>query len=655
MTRFTHKSKIAFSTIIITFILWTVTTIFIESQALSHIKSHGKIINISGIQRMLSQKITLHASMYLNKYDTNLEQELNPLLSKFNDNYIYIRDFIDESNPNLESLYLSMDNKSLKFLEIVKKFINNPTKDNFNNLYVDSQIILPLLDKAVFDFEKMHELELKHLKNLKIGLEFFIYFILFLEVVFLAIPAIKEKLEIESELNQLKNAIDKTTIVSKTDSNGIITYVNEQFESISGYKKDELIGKPHNMVRHEDMQKSVFKEIWKTIKNKQTWHGVIKNRHKDGGYYVVDAYIIPLLDSKNDIIEYIAIRHDITELDKFKEILKKQLDDTNSSMEEQSHYLLEYEQAIDNTNAIAKTDLNLTLTHVNSKYAELSKYSEDEMIGRPITSFVAEESLTNVDEILKTIISGETYSDIFKGKPKSGKPYYTKTFIKPMKNLEGKLNEILFIKSDVTDLIELQNEITKTQREIVEKLGNAGEKRSKETGDHVKRVADYSYLLAKLAGLSEDEATLLKDASPMHDIGKIAIADEILNKPGKLTVEEFEIMKLHTQYGYDIIGSSEREILKAASIVANQHHEKYDGSGYPQGLKDEQIHIYGRITAIADVFDALGHDRVYKKAWELSAILELLEKEKGTHFDPNLVDLFLNNLDKFLEIKQKYD
>jgi HD-GYP domain-containing protein (c-di-GMP phosphodiesterase class II) len=141
----------------------------------------------------------------------------------------------------------------------------------------------------------------------------------------------------------------------------------------------------------------------------------------------------------------------------------------------------------------------------------------------------------------------------------------------------------------------------------------------------------------------------------MHDVGKIGIPDAILNKPGKFTDEEFEVMKSHAELGYKMLKHSSKSILKAAAIVAYEHHEKWDGSGYPRGLKGEEIHIYGRITAIADVFDALGSDRVYKKAWPLKKILNLFEEEKGKHFDPILTELFLDNLEHFLAAKENIE
>ncbi|MCY9664076.1 HD domain-containing protein [Paenibacillus alginolyticus] len=200
----------------------------------------------------------------------------------------------------------------------------------------------------------------------------------------------------------------------------------------------------------------------------------------------------------------------------------------------------------------------------------------------------------------------------------------------------------------------LTNEIEETQKEIIFRMGEIGESRSKETGNHVKRVAEYSYLLALGLGMSQEEAELLKMASPMHDIGKVAIPDSILTKPGKLTDEEFKLMQNHTRIGYNLLKNSNRHILKTAAVVAYEHHEKWNGRGYPRGIKGEEIHIYGRITAIADVFDALGSERVYKKAWELDRILQLFKEEQGEHFDPKVVDAFFQQLPSILQVRDQY-
>lgn len=229
-------------------------------------------------------------------------------------------------------------------------------------------------------------------------------------------------------------------------------------------------------------------------------------------------------------------------------------------------------------------------------------------------------------------------------------------------NRPDELGEISFAIQDMSKSIEdgiqeiesLNDEITNTQKEIIYTMGEIAETRSKETGHHVKRVAEYSKLLALKLGLPKEEAELLKLASPMHDIGKVGIPDAILNKPGKLTFEEFEVMKTHAQIGYEMLKHSNKPILQTASIVARDHHEKWNGKGYPRGLKGDDIHIYGRITAVADVFDALGSDRAYKKAWEDEKIFNLFKEERGEHFDPKIIDIFFENLDEIFEIRNRF-
>ncbi|ACN15800.1 two-component response receiver and regulator protein [Desulforapulum autotrophicum HRM2] len=204
------------------------------------------------------------------------------------------------------------------------------------------------------------------------------------------------------------------------------------------------------------------------------------------------------------------------------------------------------------------------------------------------------------------------------------------------------------------DNLSLTREIVETQKEVIYTLGEIVETRSKETANHVIRVAEFCYLLAQKYGIDPTCAERLKLASPMHDIGKIGIPETILHKPGRLTKEEFEIIKTHAETGYYILKNSKRQILQTAAIVAWQHHEKWDGSGYPQGLSREDIHIYGRITAVADVFDALSHKRCYKDAWSMDRIMELFKKESGKHFDPALMDIFLAEKERFVEINERF-
>ncbi len=195
------------------------------------------------------------------------------------------------------------------------------------------------------------------------------------------------------------------------------------------------------------------------------------------------------------------------------------------------------------------------------------------------------------------------------------------------------------------------SEIEVGQLELICTLTELMESTSDETGRHIKRVSDLSKLLATLhKSISEEETKIIFNASPMHDIGKITIKKEILDKPSRLTESEFCDMKKHTTNAHHFLKKSKRKLIQAADIIAHQHHEKWNGTGYPQGLKGEEIHIYGRIVALADVLDALTHVRVYKRPWSFQKATKYIIEHKGTQFDPYLVELFENNLESFKKI-----
>ncbi len=208
-----------------------------------------------------------------------------------------------------------------------------------------------------------------------------------------------------------------------------------------------------------------------------------------------------------------------------------------------------------------------------------------------------------------------------------------------------------------TQAIKLLNQqLIETQKELVVRLGDVIETRSKETGNHVRRVAYISRLLALSYGLDMAAAEKLRMASPLHDVGKIGIPDAVLNKAGRLSPEEFELIKTHTSIGHDMLKNSDQPIIQAGAIIAEQHHERWDGQGYPQGLTGENIHIFGRITCIADIYDALRQKRHYKDAWSEQATLEYIRENSGTIFDPQLVDILLSlreDINQILSIYQQ--
>lgn len=329
------------------------------------------------------------------------------------------------------------------------------------------------------------------------------------------------------------------------------------------------------------------------------------------------------------------------------------------------------------------TDLSGKIVYASEAFCTISKYSKEELLGKN-HNIVRNEDMPSelFKELWQTLKSGKSWKGEIKNRTKDGGYYWVSAHIEPYHNTSGQVIGYHALREDITDkkaleeiqkdmenmneylteevhrrikdIVALNKDIRETQKEIIFTMGTIGESRSKETGNHVKRVAEYSRLLAEYSGMDKFHAQMLKEASPMHDIGKVGIPDAILNKPGRHTAQESEIMRTHTTLGYDMLRHSDKELLQIAATIAYEHHEKYDGSGYPRGLAGEDISLYARITAVADVFDALGSARVYKKAWKDEDIVAMFQEEKAKHFDPLLVDVFLNNIDDFQSIRDQY-
>lgn len=212
-------------------------------------------------------------------------------------------------------------------------------------------------------------------------------------------------------------------------------------------------------------------------------------------------------------------------------------------------------------------------------------------------------------------------------------------------NLKTVIITALRAYKSIVTIQHLNHEIDQTQKELIYTLGEIAESRGIGLGRHVERVGNISALLAEKMNIPINKLETIRLSASMHDIGKMAINDSILNKPGRLTTEEFEQMKKHCSYGYEILKNSDRDLLKTAAIIAYEHHENYDGSGYPRGLKGEEIHLISRIVALVDVFDALATKRVYKDIWPQEEILTYIKSQSGLKFDPEVVTIFFANID----------
>ncbi|OHD08368.1 MAG: hypothetical protein A2Y34_17335 [Spirochaetes bacterium GWC1_27_15] len=280
-----------------------------------------------------------------------------------------------------------------------------------------------------------------------------------------------------------------------------------------------------------------------------------------------------------------------------------------------------------------------------------------DFIHKNIKDVVSKDMYKKIEEVVKNKASyfgSNIYVIYFMSENNSQNIVYLEGY-RELNDWEKNLINIFVMNVSIAyDNLYLNEEMENSQKEIIFTLGEIIENRSHETSNHVKRVSEYAKFLALKLGFSDEESEVLRVASALHDIGKIAIPDMILNKPGSLDNQEFEIMKKHCQIGNHLLEFSTRNIFRASTVIALQHHEKYNGKGYPCGIKGKEIHIYSRITAIADVFDALSHNRVYREAWNIDKVIDFFKNESGKHFDPEIVDIFLSNIEEIIKINEKF-
>ncbi len=314
------------------------------------------------------------------------------------------------------------------------------------------------------------------------------------------------------------------------------------------------------------------------------------------------------------------------------------------------------------------TVLNIDKSFIYAKSSGFTAYEDSQKQKYNIVASTG-DFVGNENKPLDEVVSQEVLNNLNKALEKKENIFTDKTFAGYFETESGEHSLIYFqsqrtftdIDYDLISIyatnvaiafenISLNNEIKDTQKELIYILSDVVEGYSRETAIHVNRVGAVATMIGKKLGMEERELEVLSIAAPMHDIGKIGTPDHILQKPGKLTEEEYKVMKKHAEYGYHIFQSSKRVVMKAAGIIAHEHHEKWDGTGYPQGLKGDDIHIYGRITALADVVDALVSRRCYKEPWPFEDVVALVKEQRGKHFDPQVADAFLNSTDEYQEI-----
>lgn len=450
-------------------------------------------------------------------------------------------------------------------------------------------------------------------------------------------------------LEQYKLLVDEKAIVAKIDLQGNITYINQHFCELSGYSEAELIGQHYLFSFEQNDQLAILEDLKHTVLEQKKWQGLLKKKTKTGNIYVVDVTVVPIVNAQNNIEEFVALMVDMTEIYEKFERLSINL---KQDLSQQKHYLHQYEHALEVGTSLCVIDIEGTIVSANQNFSSALNYNAEELIGQSLCHLI-QDCPDFKDRVLKKVKAQGYSSRVIKIIGKDGSNHTLSTVIVGIHDELGNINSLMSLSQDISESIKLNDEIIETQKELIYVLGEVVENRSQETGLHIKRVALISELLARKYGLSEEHAAMIKIASPLHDIGKVGIPDDILHKAGKLSDGEFQIMKKHADMGFQLLNRLDRPLIRMAAAIAHEHHEFYNGKGYPEGLAGDHIAIEARIVSIVDVFDALGSRRLYKDPWPDQKILDYLNFNKSIQFDPELVDLFMSNIDEILEIRNQ--
>jgi PAS domain S-box-containing protein len=432
------------------------------------------------------------------------------------------------------------------------------------------------------------------------------------------------------------------------DKNGNIIYMNQQFCEISGYSEAELLGQYYLFSLDEDGQQDVLNDIKQSMEKNNKWQGILKKRAKSGSIYVVDVTLVAIIDALNKISEFVALMVDMSEVYEKFERLSLNL---KQDLSEQKHYLQEYERAFELGTSLCIINTDGQIISANKNFSATLNYTPGELNGLSLCDLV-QNGVDFKERVLRKVINHGFSSRVIKVLTKNGGFRTLSIIVVGIHNQAGDIHSLMNLCHDISETINLNEDIIENQKDLIYVLGEVVENRSHETGLHIKRVALISELLARKYGFSEEYATMIKLASPLHDIGKVGIPDDILHKQGKLSVDEYQIIKKHAELGYRLLNKLDKPLIKMAATIAHEHHEYFNGLGYPTGLVGEHIAIEARIVSLVDVFDALSSRRIYKEPWTDAEIIDYLNKNKSVQFDPELVDLFMENIDEIISIRE---
>jgi PAS domain S-box-containing protein len=424
------------------------------------------------------------------------------------------------------------------------------------------------------------------------------------------------------------DAVEALVVV--IDPNGRIEAFNRACTEVTGYRAEEVIGRSVFEALVPADEASAVRAVLDDVRpehfprrSERRWVD------KDGQERLIEWTTRPLTDGTGTILQFVATGVDVSS----RRVAER----------EAAHWRARIETFIDHAPAVVYwTDHDDRIVLVNQRYEEITGLPRDQLVGRRQDDIFPDGSTRGAlrDSTVEVQKTGRPLSfeeTVIHGDQMH--PYLTVKF--PLYALDGSVEGVGGISTDIGDLTRAQRELETSYRETISRLARAVEFRDSDTGDHVERMSSYCELVAAELGLSPERCELIATASILHDAGKIAIPDDVLLKPGPLTAEERAVMQRHAVIGHNLLSGSTSPMLQIAATIALTHHERYDGTGYPQGLMGEQIPIEGRIAAIADAYDALTSDRVYRAALPAAEAIARLSEDRGRHFDPVIFDAFI--------------
>jgi len=449
---------------------------------------------------------------------------------------------------------------------------------------------------------------------------------------------ITSRKQAEDELREKQETINAIIETSQDwiwaiDSQGVHTYSNPAIERILGYRMEEIVGSLSLDLMHEDDKKMVESILRECEEKRCGWNNLLLRwRHKNGTYRYLESNAVPILNSKGDLIGFRGVDRDITE--------RKQAEAALRESEEK------YRDFVENINDIIyATDESGIVTYISPAIEPISGYTPSEIIGRAFSDFVYEEDLPDIMEQFQRDIAGHPEPREYRMLTKSGDVRWVHTSSQPflqetrVMGVRGVLTDITERKQGEEALRRSYNQLQETFISTIKALASTVEMKDQYTAGHQPRVTQLACAIAEEMGLSEDQIEGIRMAGLIHDIGKIVVPAEILNKPGPLTEVQYEMIKMNPQAGYDIL--KEIKFPWPVAQIVLQHHELMDGSGYPQGLSGEGIMVEARILTVANVVEAMTAHRPYRPAYDIKEAFAEISQNRGVKYDSSAVDACL--------------